>query len=207
MPIRRYAAILFRAVPLALRPFPSNPSSLIRKDSHFQFFSSTPKESGNLLLPAMPNKRSNEAKGWSMRPDLHDDVAALLKNDGLNFAFHEADTDYNSIRDYDTNIMGKFKCLNKTCNSSGWSSKMIAITIRMYDGNKYNARVYRQRCMSCKNLSKPLLDGSYAERVSYRLKKWRGIAMELPHYTEKSNGPHQRDLCEGCKNGHCSLGD
>lgn len=139
-----------------------------------------------------------------MFPDLHDNVATLLESSGLDFVFHQQDEDYGSTRDYDTNIMGQFKCRNRSCWSKGWSSKMIAITIRMYGENEYNARVYHQRCKNCNQLSRPLLDGSYAERVAYRLKKWRGITMEVPYYSEESKGPHEKSLCEGCKNGHCS---
>ena len=94
-------------------------------------------------------------------------------------------------------------CHNHSCESDGWSSKNIAITIRMYDGKKYNARVYQQRCMNCNSLSRPYLDGSYAERVAYRLKKWNGIKVEAPDFSGERKKPHHRDLCEGCKDGHC----
>lgn len=40
-------------------------------------------------------------------------------------------------------------------------------------------------------------------RVVYRLQRWEGIQMEVPNYSGKSNGPHNRWLCEGCKAGHC----
>jgi len=40
--------------------------------------------------------------------------------------------------------MGRFKCLNEVCPKAGWASKMIAITIRMYPEQQYNARVYHQ---------------------------------------------------------------
>jgi hypothetical protein len=43
-----------------------------------------------------------------------------------------------------------------------------------------------------------------AERVAYRLKKRRGIEMDRPIYSGQSKGPHQNNLCEGCKDGHCS---
>jgi hypothetical protein len=64
--------------------------------------------------------------------------------------------------------------------------------------------VYHQRCQSCSRLSRPFLDGSYSERITYRLKKWSGIEVEQPFYSDESKGPHQSRLCEGCKAGHCS---
>ncbi|RAH64694.1 3CxxC-type zinc finger protein [Aspergillus aculeatinus CBS 121060] len=135
----------------------------------------------------------------------HSEVTALLEESDLDFRFHSKDDDF-ALKTYDTNIMGRFSCPNDECGSTGWSSKKIAITIRMYTGDKYNARVYHQRCQECKRLSQPILDDSYAERVAYRLKKWSGVEMEAPVYGGESNGPHIRSLCEGCKAGHCSEG-
>ena len=88
--------------------------------------------------------------------------------------------------------------------TSGWSSKKIAITIRMYPGAQYNARVYNQHCWECNNLCNPRLTDSYAKRVAHRLKKWSGIEMDQPIFLGNSKGPHESELCEGCKNGHCS---
>ena len=84
--------------------------------------------------------------------------------------------------------MGRFICRSRACGSSGWGSKKIAITIRMYPGAKYNVWVYKQHCKGCNGLSKPGLDDSYAERVAYRLKKWCGIEMDRPNYSGQSNG-------------------
>ncbi|KND89202.1 hypothetical protein TOPH_06227 [Tolypocladium ophioglossoides CBS 100239] len=97
--------------------------------------------------------------------------------------------------------MGQFTCRNDNCGTGGWSSRMVAITIRQYPGRNYNARVYHQRCQGCSPLSRPFLDGSYAERIAYRLKKWSGIEVETPFYSDESKGPHQSSLC---KAGHCS---
>lgn len=139
-----------------------------------------------------------------MYPKLHDDVSRLLEEDDLYFHFHEVDDDKGPIKNYDTTVMGRFLCRNRKCASNGWSSKKIAITIRMYPGDKYNARVYHQRCKSCNYLSRPLLDDSYADRVAYRIKKWNGIRLDIPFYSGESKGPHNRHLCEGCKAGRCS---
>lgn len=149
--------------------------------------------------------RAKPKKTWSMQPSLHDDVASLLEEDNLYFAFYEIDKPETSIRDYDTTVMGRFDCRNQSCSSNGWSSKKIAITVRLYANDRYNARVYHQRCMKCNSINEPILDATYAERVAYRLKKWSGIVMDQPRYSlKKSRGPHQSNLCEGCGAGHCS---
>ena len=152
----------------------------------------------------MPSKNPKSNRSWFMYPTLHDDVLRLLEEDHLDIDFHEADDNRTCIRVYDTNIMGRFTCRNHACNSNGWSSKKIAITIRMYPRAQYNARVYNQRCQGCNRLGEPRLDNSYAERVAYRLKKWCGIEVDRPSFKGKSKGPHQSVLCEGCKNGHCT---
>ncbi|KAH7349231.1 zinc-binding domain-containing protein [Pyrenochaeta sp. MPI-SDFR-AT-0127] len=141
-------------------------------------------------------------KCWSMYPSYHKAVSDLLGEHDLFFDFHR-DDDSDCEEEYDTNIMGFFICHNRGCTTRGWSSKLVAITIRMYPGAEYNARVYHQHCDSCNKLSKPKLDRSYAERVAYRLKKWSGVQMERPQYSGQSKAPHRSDLCEGCKHGHC----
>ena len=141
-----------------------------------------------------------------MYPALHDSVGRLLEEDGLSFTFFGIDEDEGSIEEYDTNIKGRFRCLNEDCPQAGWASKLIAITIRMYAEQRYNARVYHQRCKGCECLSQPFPDDSYAERIAYRLKKWSCIKMERPSYTVRtSERPHESALCEGCRHGHCKL--
>lgn len=141
-----------------------------------------------------------------MYPELHDSVVPLLEEDDLSFTFCEIDEDEGAIEEYDTTIMGRFKCVNKACRKGGWTSKKIAITIRMYPAQQYNARVYHQRCKSCGSLSQPLLDDSYAQRIAYRLKKWSGREMDRPTFTVRvRKRPHESALCEGCKYGHCRL--
>lgn len=152
----------------------------------------------------MPRKTATK-HSWSLYPALDKHVSRLLKPTNLHFKFHNTDDAKGCINDYDTNIMGHFNCKNTSCGVDGWSSKKIAVTIRMYNGNLYNARVYHQRCKSCNRLSRPYLDDSYADRVVYRLKKWSGIEPERPYYSEDKEGPpHESRLCEGCKNGHCA---
>lgn len=157
-----------------------------------------------IITLVMPSRKSKSGQRWSMYAGLHDDVSRHLEEDALHFDFHNDDDAESCIKEYDTNVMGQFICPNRTCASNGWSSKRIAITIRMYSGARYNARVYHQRCKACNSLSKPDLDDSYAERVAYRLKKWRGIKVERPVHPAHKGKPHQTDLCEGCNAGHCT---
>lgn len=153
----------------------------------------------------MPARRSPRPR-WSMFPTLHSNISHLISPSGLNFEFHNLDDEINTTHTYDTSIKGRFPCRNPNCNSDGWSSMRVAITIRMYENKRYNARVYHQRCESCQWLSEPVLDDSYAERVVYRLKKWCGVEQERPNFEGRSKGPHKERFCEGCKAGHCSEG-
>jgi hypothetical protein len=187
---------------------PSNLCRFIHKlQDHYHPF-----ERSHSILPIkfqtffiMPTKKRNLAKGWSMYQSLHNDVSDLLHEHNLFFSFHEKDDDRSCLKEYDTNIMGRFTCRKPACPANGWSSKRVAITIRMYSDKRYNARVYHQYCKSCGTPSKPDLDDSYAERVAYRIKRWCGVKMVAPPYTVKRGPPHRKDLCEGCKQGHCSM--
>ncbi|KAJ4251413.1 hypothetical protein NW762_011395 [Fusarium torreyae] len=151
-------------------------------------------------------RRGSKPKAWSMFPDLHGQVSTNLDEDGLDYSFNNNDDDYSSINDYDSSIMGRFSCRNHKCSTNGWSSKKIPITIREYPGDRYNVRVYHQRCRQCKSLSRPKLDEkSYIDRVTYRIKKWNGVEVEAPVWSGKTNAPHEQALCEGCKDGHCEM--
>lgn len=153
----------------------------------------------------MPKKYISGQK-WSIYAKLDEAVQQLLGEDDVQIAFYKNDTDKGCTKDYDTNIMGHFKCTNKLCSSEGWSSMKIAVTIRLYSGNLYNARVYHQRCRDCNSLSRPFLNDSYADRVAYRLKKWSGIQLSPPPFERRQGPPHEAGLCEGCRRGHCSMG-
>ena len=152
----------------------------------------------------MSRKKLKSKTNWSMYPSLHNEVSDLLHEYELFFQFHNKDDGTSCVNEYDTNIMGRFVCRNSSCPAQVWTSKQIAITIRRYSNNRYNARVYHQYCKYCGTPSKPKLDHSYAERVAYRLKKWCGVQMDAPFFAGRSDGPHRSDLCEGCKQGHCS---
>ncbi|KAI1746524.1 zinc-binding domain-containing protein [Xylaria castorea] len=143
----------------------------------------------------------------SMHPSRHPEVAQLLEEDGLVFTFHSDDTDAGSTKSWDSAVMGRFRCHNPKCGSNGWSSRRIAITIRKYPRQQYNAKVYHQHCKNCDFLSKPILDDTYAERVAHRLKTWSGICLPKPPHGPKSKKPHHNKLCEGCNAGHCPLSD
>ncbi|ETN40101.1 uncharacterized protein HMPREF1541_04376 [Cyphellophora europaea CBS 101466] len=112
--------------------------------------------------------------------------------------------DRTADREYTTHVMGNFRCINTTCSTSGWSSKKVAIQIRGYTKNGYNAVVFNQRCKECNQLGTLFLDKeSYVERVSYRIQKWAGIKVEQPFYASREGLPHKQELCEGCKRGVC----
>jgi hypothetical protein len=145
---------------------------------------------------------------WSMHPDLHHEVSQRLEADGLSVDFYEEGEFEDSVREYDTTIMGAFICPKQSCPMKKWTSMKIAISIHLYDKQLYNALVWHQRCQKCKNIGKLELNvGSYTDRVVYRLSKWLGLAVEVPHFTPHARGPsHVRELCEGCKSGHCPEG-
>ncbi|CAG8923270.1 unnamed protein product [Penicillium salamii] len=157
-----------------------------------------------MLTFEMPRKGRKVAKLWSLHPEFHDEVARLLDEEGLRLDFVSIDDGQSNIEEWDTNVMGRFICHNSICYSSGWSSKRIAITIRLYPQQRYNARVYHQRCRTCKSVGRLVLNTEcYAERVTYWLKKWNGIEVQRPGYSGQSRGPHDSELCEGCRAGHC----
>ncbi|KAM0717568.1 hypothetical protein Q7P37_007420 [Cladosporium fusiforme] len=149
-------------------------------------------------------KQTSETQPYSMRPDQHQHVMRHLKDTGLTFNFQPIDDNTTKIEEHDTGIMGSFICHNKECRSSGWGSKSISTTIRLYPDSSYNARIYHQRCKKCNELSRPkVTHDSYAERVAHWLKIWSGVDVERRPFSGRSAIPHKSELCEGCKLGHC----
>lgn len=64
-------------------------------------------------------------------------------------------------------------------------------------GARIRRNVRHQRCQGCDKPSRLFLDGSYGERIAYRLKKWSRVEVETPFYSDKSKGRlHQSSLCE-----------
>jgi len=142
---------------------------------------------------------------WSLQPARHEEVAELI-HPVLSVEFFEASGFDDCTKHHDTHIMGYFTCTNKACRKDNWSSRMIALTIRLYSGKRYNAVVWHQRCKKCQTFGQPTLEESYAERIAYRLKVWFGKPHETIDYFPGDPFPHKRWLCEGCKNGHCPIG-
>ena len=139
-----------------------------------------------------------------MFPSLHQDVSNAVADEIASTWFNGKKNDKHFHTEYSTNVMGKFTCNNDDCSKKGWGSKMVAILIKGYPGNGYNAVVFNQRCASCNRLGTMTLDNnSYIERVAYRLKKWAGVPTEEQHYVGKKSLPHKFELCEGCKQGYC----
>ncbi|KAI1373494.1 zinc-binding domain-containing protein [Hypoxylon crocopeplum] len=152
------------------------------------------------------SKRKNEGDTSYTYPSLHHDVSEAVSSDISKVWFSKQS---GGARDeYSTHVMGKFKCENGGCSNHGWGSKKVAIVIREFSGNGYNAVVFNQRCRSCNKLGTLTLDNnSYVERVAYRLRKWAGVRVEKQHYDGRTGPPHRSDLCEGCKSGYCREGD
>jgi hypothetical protein len=166
-------------------------------------------------------------------PSLHDDVLEAIGGTiSPTPYFNEVEDDGTAIREYDTNIMGRFQCSDQNwyglcfcfpsqsictqrsdhpanhsiwCSSQpGWGSGVVAIHIRQFDDNSYNADVFGQRCKKCNKLGVLAVNQpSYVDRISYRLKKWAGIDAERPEYVKREMPPHRAELCEGCKRGRC----
>jgi hypothetical protein len=139
-----------------------------------------------------------------MYPSLHHNVAKAVFEDIGTTRFHDNDSSEGSSKEYSTFVMGVFVCDNNACSEVAWSSGKITLLVRKYPDHGYNAVVFGQRCKSCQRLGRLKLDEqSYIDRVSYRLKRWAGVQMELPPFTLKGTPPHRVELCEGCKRGCC----
>lgn len=151
-----------------------------------------------------PFTLKEETRTSFMFPSLHQNIVNAVSDEVASTWFHERDSDRDSNNEYRTHVMGKFKCKNNDCSTGGWVSGQVAIMIRGYPMNGYNAVVFNQRCKSCDQLGTLTLDKkSYVGRVAYRLKKWAGIPMEPPECGRRTSKPHRSDLCEGCKRGVC----
>ncbi|KAK2056358.1 hypothetical protein LY76DRAFT_518606, partial [Colletotrichum caudatum] len=137
-------------------------------------------------------------------PSLHERISEALAEELPSTWFNNDDNSKHAHHEYSTHVMGRFTCDNQKCRNKTWTSKMVAIVIKGYHGNGYNATVFNQRCSSCDALGNFTLDEqSYIERVAYRLKRWAGIETDRPFFAGKDGPPHQEDLCEGCKLGYC----
>jgi len=139
-----------------------------------------------------------------MFPSLHQGVTMAVSDKSHSTWFNKRGSDKDSKNKYSTNVMGRFKCDNDGCPIRGWASKKVAILIRGYPENGYNAVVFNQRGKARNGLGTLILnENSYIERVAYRLKKSAGVPMKEQHHAGKAGLPHKRELCEGCKRGYC----
>ncbi|KAI0376989.1 zinc-binding domain-containing protein [Hypomontagnella monticulosa] len=153
----------------------------------------------------MARKSKKQSKTSYTFPSLHQDVSEAVSSDISKIWFNKQGD--GARREYTTHVMGKFKCSNGGCSNHGWGSKKVAILIKGFPGNGYNAVVFNQRCRDCDRLGVLALDEtSYVERVSYRLKKWAGIEMEEQYFSRRAGPPHESEFCEGCKAGYCREG-
>ncbi|KAK5948300.1 hypothetical protein OHC33_010610 [Knufia fluminis] len=156
----------------------------------------------------MARKKFSKFKGETrtsfMFPLLHQDVVKAVCERIESTWFCENDEDEKCHNEYITHVMGKFRCTNRAYSTHGWGSKKVAILIRGYAENGYNAEVFNQRCKSCDLLGTLTLDErSYIDRVAYRIQKWAGVRMEQRYYASKGGMPHKREFCEGCKREVC----
>ena len=138
-------------------------------------------------------------------PALHELIQDLHPGTLASAWFNDNGDNEKPIHEYQTHVMGSFRCTSRGCSGRRWTSGHVAILIRGFHGDGYDAVVFNQRCQKCRSLGILTLDeGSYVERVAYRLKKWAGIELEVPIYSgNKVTKPHQSALCEGCKQGYC----
>jgi hypothetical protein len=169
-----------------------------------------PVPDGALKMARKKTSRTKEQNNASFTfSSLHQRVANALSNDieiGSTWFNHNGGA--NCENEYSTHVMGKFTCTNPGCSKGSWTSKKVAIQIRGYRRNGYNAVVFGQRCAECKRLGSLALDeNSYVERVVYRLRKWAGVWVGKQQYSSKEGPPHKRELCEGCKRGCCKETD
>lgn len=141
-------------------------------------------------------------------PSLHQDVVNAVSERVASTLAYEDNSNRRPNNEHPTNVMGKFRCMDRACSTGGWGSKMVAILIKGYAGNRYNAVVFNQRCKTCNQLGTFTLDEtSYVDRVAYRVQKWAGVRMETLPYKPKSGLPHKTEFCEGCKRGVCRRTD
>ncbi|KAK4221910.1 zinc-binding domain-containing protein [Podospora fimiseda] len=157
------------------------------------------KKGSNSKTKSTPPKSSYLIQG------LHQNVCDTLRAEGFSLIpeFNKTGPDYAADKRHSTSIMAKFRCRKEGCG--GTCSKKVAIRIRWFEGNTYNASVYNQRCLDCDALGIMAVDKDvYVARVVYRLKKWAGIEMEQPDYPGTPDGTvHECEHCEGCRLGIC----
>ncbi|KAK6513470.1 hypothetical protein TWF281_005093 [Arthrobotrys megalospora] len=159
------------------------------------------KKSSN--ISGTPLGEGIEPKPWYLFENYHEKVSEKVEN----VAFVSTIEDGN--RKAETNLVGKCKCIAPECGAA-WSTGTIATVIREYrrdDGKLgYSAQVFNQRCKGCKQMGYMRLDVDvYVERVVRRLQIWKG-EFKPTKWNRRKMLPHDEELCEGCKDGHCLKG-
>lgn len=168
----------------------------------------TPSNSRKFTVFAMTRKKSSKPKGETRTtftyPSLNYKVVTAVSDQISSIWYQRNDSPKGYQHEYSTHVMGKFTCDNRTCDTTGWSSKKVAILIRGYPRNGYNALVFNQRCKACNQLGSFTMDEqSYVDRVTYRIKKWAGVPTGRPEYGGGEGPPHESQFCDGCRRGIC----
>lgn len=162
---------------------------------------------------------------WGLYPGLHEAVATVFRPTGLDLKFKTIDDPRETwmLRSALTKVPARFECLEPSCAATvrsnrrswqrtvpkyHWRSAAVKVDVRLYAGNKYNARAYYQHCKHCNRVREPIFDGKYealyVARISERIAEWTEVKVKLPSTNyESSGGGHRTDLCEGCKHGVC----
>lgn len=155
------------------------------------------------MPPVNIPKRKEETRTSFKFPELHAKITeAVLPEIASTWFQNDHSKCYNN--EHVTCVVGSFTCDNQACKKRSWVSGVVPIVIRGYARNGYSAVVFNQRCKSCEKLGTLTMDEStYVERVAYRVKKWAGVRVESAVYNKISKGPHEEELCEGCKVGTC----
>ncbi|KAL4803232.1 hypothetical protein BDV18DRAFT_44998 [Aspergillus unguis] len=88
--------------------------------------------------------QDKKPKSYSMFPRLHYDVVYRCATENPHFAetlnFHPFDDSRACIGEYDTQITGKFICYNPSCKKTGWGSRKIEMTVRIYPSEDSGTR-------------------------------------------------------------------
>lgn len=106
-----------------------------------------------LAVSKMAKKKASKFNGETrtsfMYPSLHKDVVNAVSHSMTSPWFCQRNSGRDANNEYKTHVMGKFRCMQNTGCTRGWSSKKVAILIKGYAENGYNAVVFNQRCKTC----------------------------------------------------------
>lgn len=135
-------------------------------------------------------------------PDLHHLVATAVGSYIPSIRWNAREPIYGHCHK-ETYVSGRFVCLQPDCGHS-WRSNMICLTIWALPQVDYYTIIEGQRCERCQKVGSLMMDEDvYAERVAYYLKKWAGVEVGPEPFAVGVPRSHRKDLCVGCRNGHC----